>query len=538
MRLPVGEVEREMVGLEVTLSEGEREGDRVGLCVEEVEGDRVGEREAPGEAEVEGESVPLGVMLGLGLTEAEEEGDTLRVTEWVGEGVLPLDRQDEALAVVHPLGEPLRLGDRDALGLRVSVPVTVPLPLREECGEGLGVRLGLPLPLPHLLPPGVALEQPLMLRVRVRDPLPHPVPLPLAVPLPVGLGQGQGETLGLGEGVEDREPEGEPLLERVGEGLEEGQGLVLRDWLPHPLSLPLPVGEALRVGEGEVEGDRDWEADTLGEGVPWGLLEAHPLALGERVGERDPEGVGEVVEEREGVGQPLGLRLEEGEREVLTVAHLDIPELPLRDPEGVVLPQRLPLRVYVPLGQALGVRVRVEAMDPLAHREGEADTVGKEALGVLLAVGETVEHWEALGDREAQEDPEAEADREEDPDWEGEPEGEPDTLADRVTLVVYCPTVGVPWMLAEGEAVADMVEHTIWYSTLYSFQLYAVAQAWNSGSHRVMELITEGTYRSLHPRSSGQQLLAVMYPSEVSTVRPCQPPCEGRAIWPELLVVG
>ena len=57
------------------------------------------------------------------------------------------------------------------------------------------------------------------------------------------------------------------------------------------------------------------------------------------------------------------------------------------------------------------VRERVEGMYPLAHWEGEVDTVGKKARGVLLAVVEYEEHREAPGDTEGQEEPKAEVDR-------------------------------------------------------------------------------------------------------------------------------
>ena len=105
----------------------------------------------------------------------------------------------------------------------------------------------------------------------------------------------------------------------------------------------------------------------------------------------------------------------DGVREVLTVAHRDTRELQLRETVGVLLPERLPLLVYVPLGQALGVRESVESMDSLAHWEGEADTVVKEALGVLLAV---VEKVAAMKGTEGQVDTEAVVDKVEDPDSE------------------------------------------------------------------------------------------------------------------------
>ena len=56
----------------------------------------------------------------------------------------------------------------------------------------------------------------------------------------------------------------------------------------------------------------------------------------------------------------------------------------------------------------MGVRVRVEGVYTLAHWEGKADTVGKEAGEVLLAVVEYVEHREAPGDTEGQDEPKAE----------------------------------------------------------------------------------------------------------------------------------
>lgn len=207
------------------------------------------------------ESVPSGVVLELGLIEAVEEGNTLSVTEEVAEGVLLLDRMAEMLAARHPLGNQLRLGDKEALRLRVIVPVTVPLLLREDRGKGLG--------------------DPLLLRVRLREPVPHPVPLPLTV------GRGKGRHWGWGRKWRTESPSACHCWSGWGGAWRWGSAPGMAS---APALTTAARGGCTEGGKGGGGGGQGQGAGVLGEGVPWELLEAQALALGEQVGDRDPEG--------------------------------------------------------------------------------------------------------------------------------------------------------------------------------------------------------------------------------------------------------
>lgn len=248
-----------------------------------------------------GDTVPLPVVLALALGQALELPEVVWVADAEGEGV--------TLPVPVVEGEGEGQGDTDTVVLPLTVPVPLPLPLpphKEGLGEAVAEALPAPPPLAEAAaemlppPPSVGVATPLKDPVGEGDTLVEgekdgaevgveaPLLLPLAVPVPEGT-WGEGVALPpvavaptdlVGLGLPDRVKDTEAVLPGVP--------------LPHPEALGLWDQPALPLG-GPVE--------ALGKGVNV------PLPLAEGVSEGEGLALREWVALREVLRQPLALRV-------------------------------------------------------------------------------------------------------------------------------------------------------------------------------------------------------------------------------------
>jgi hypothetical protein len=215
------------------------------------------------------EGVPPQLPLPLPVTVRVEVGEGLAEaapTPLLGEGVLLPQPVGEAgkLGAGEALRETVREVDREMEGLEEG----------EREMEGDRVLPLLPLPLPVLV------------RVVVGDGLEEAAPAPLlgeGVLLPQAVGEAG--KLGAGEALRETVREGD----REMEGLEEGEREMEGDRVLPLLPLPLPVLVRVVVGDGLEEAA---PAPLLGDGVllPQAVGEAGKLGAGEVLGDTVREG--------------------------------------------------------------------------------------------------------------------------------------------------------------------------------------------------------------------------------------------------------
>jgi hypothetical protein len=372
----------------------------------------------------------------VGAEDAVDVGVVPAVAEAVGE--------PEGVEEAERAGE----GEREVVTEEEGVPVAVPLPAESvvegeavKVAGGLGVTPkvveGLGLALPRLEALGLALEVRLPPSVAVGAPEGVWAGLALValegvvvcvaedVRHPEVLGEAVGHTVTVGESVrcscgeEEAGTESVRLREGDLEGEAEWESEALGEGVSNPAAReaePLLDTEGhrdtLRVRLGEAEFDTDHVGEARGLGVVLGVPErdcegeALPLRVGEgeAVEDREIEGVGE------GVGLMLNLELAEAE------AAWDLDTVPPPEAEGD------PLLAGDALDDGEAEAERPAEGEPLSVAVREAENVAER---VMLPVGERLEVLQCVGEALGVVDCEAE------PLEEGE--GAPDALKDFVT---------------------------------------------------------------------------------------------------------
>ena len=360
------------------------------------------EARAVGEGGTVGGGEPLGRALTVGLTALDEVGarDTAAVAE-----PEPLAEEGAEEVGVGPallLDEELVLADALSVSAELAVGVGegVFTPSMEDVAPLVGVAHAVALELPQreMEGEGVPLREAAGEKegLVLRDTVPVAVTradragvpdanVRVPSPLPVGVKDAQVVPLAQPVTVPEREPDGEPVEDRVLRG--EGVALPLRLEAgvadEGALPVPLPLPRAVPVAQGV--------AVEVGNPLRDGVEHAVPVVDAHMLGGRDTLRVGTLLAQElpEVEGLPLGEALQEEHAEAEAVR------------DGETLPERLPLLQEEPLGVGLPVAQEVADVEgdgvalperlPLPH--DEAQTV---ALPERLPLSLDVAHAVAL----------------------------------------------------------------------------------------------------------------------------------------------